>query len=146
MKVIKLSLAFILVILIAGELQSQVSLQTKHFKLSFDQSGKLTEMLDKSANKNYLASSDTSFLLSVRRKGKIIKPFTLHWKNQSSEIILSFTDKTAATIKVDQQPDYISFELKQLTNAGDAELFLWGPYPTIIGDTIGKVVVVVHNK
>jgi len=70
-----------------------------------------------------LASVDTSFLLSVRRKGKIIKPLSLHWKSQSSEIILSFLDKTAATIKVDQQPDYISFELKQLTNAADAEYF-----------------------
>src|SRR6187402_2828434 len=111
--------AFILLILFGCTIQAQVSFQTKHFKLSFDQTGKLTEMLDRSANKNYLASADTSFLLSVRRKGKIVKPFSLHWKNQSSEIILSFTDKTAATIKVDQQPDYISFELKQLTNATD---------------------------
>jgi hypothetical protein len=44
----------------------------------------------------------------------------MQWKSQSSEIVLSFIDKTAATIKVDQQPDYISFELKQLTNAADA--------------------------
>ena len=75
-----------------------------------------------------------------------LAPINLHWKNKSSEIILSFTDKNAATIKVDQQPDYISFELKQLTNAADAELILWGPYPTIIGDTIGEVVGVVRNK
>jgi len=142
----KRQLTFILVILFACDVHSQVSLQTKHFKLSFDQSGKLTEMLDQSTNKNYLASADTSFLLSVRRKGKIIKPFSLHWKSQSSEIVLSFTDKSAATIKVDQQPDYISFELKQLSNAADAELILWGPYPTIIGDTIGEVVGVVRNK
>ena len=143
---LKKHLAFILVILFAGQLQSQVSFQTKHFKLSFDQSGKLTEMLDRSTNKNYLASADTSFLLSVRRKGNIINPLSCIGKIKSSEIILSFTDKTAATIKVDQQPDYISFELKQLTNAADAELILWGPYPTIIGDTIGEVVGVVRNK
>jgi len=143
---IKKHLAFILIVLIAGELQSQVSFQTKHFKLSFDQSGKLTEMLDRSANKNYLPPGETSFLLSVRRNGNIINPAKLQWINKSSEIILSFTDKTAATIKVDQQPDYISFELKQLTNAADAESILWGPYPTIIGDTIGEVVGVVRNK
>jgi hypothetical protein len=70
----------------------------------------------------------------------------MHWKSQSSEIVLSFIDKSAATIKVDQQADYTSFELKQLTNAADAELILWGPYPTIIGDTIGEVVGVVRNK
>src|SRR6478735_6366951 len=101
----KKHLAFILVILFACDIQSQVSFQTKHFKLSFDQSGKLTEMLDKSTNKNYLPADQTSFLLSVRRKGNIINPSSMHWKSQSSEIILSFTDKSAATIKVDQQPD-----------------------------------------
>src|SRR4030095_1141153 len=139
-------LIFKLVILFSCILHAQVSFQTRQFKLSFDQSGKLTEMLDKSANKNYLEEGETAFLLSVRRKGTIINPGSMQWKSQSSEIILSFIDKTAATIKVDQQPDYISFELKQLTNAADAELILWGPYPTIIGDTIGEVVGVVRNK
>ena len=89
----KKHLAFILVILFACNTQAQVSFQTKHFKLSFDQSGKLTEMLDRSTNKNYLPADQTSFLLSVRRKGTIINPSSLHWKSQSSEIVLSFTDK-----------------------------------------------------
>ena len=86
MKVIKSSLAFkkhlsfILVILFACDLQSQVSFQTKHFKLGFDQSGKLTEMLDRSTNKNYLPSGETSFLLSVRRNGNIIKPNSCNGK------------------------------------------------------------------
>src|SRR6187551_149237 len=97
---LKKHLTFILVILFAGELQSQVSFQTKHFKLSFDQSGKLTEMIDRSTNKNYLPPGETAFLLSVRRKGTIINPNSMHWKTQSSEITLSFIDKTAATIKV----------------------------------------------
>ena len=77
---LKKHLAFILVILFAGELQSQVSFQTKHFKLSFDQSGKLTEMLDRSTNKNYLPADQTSFLLSVRRKGNIINPSSCNGK------------------------------------------------------------------
>ena len=145
-KWVKKLLTFLLVVLCACEVQSQVFFQTKHFKLGFDQSGKLTQMLDRSADKNYLPAGEAAFLLSVRRDGNIINPNRLQWKNKSSEIILSFTDNNSATIKVDQQPDYISFELKQLTNAADAELILWGPYPTIIGDTIGEVVGVVRNK
>src|SRR5688572_7250447 len=145
-KWVKKLLTFLLVVLCACEVQSQVFFQTKHFKLGFDQSGKLTQMLDRSADKNYLPAGEAAFILSVRRDGNIINPNRLQWKNKSSEIILSFTDNNSATIKVDQQPDYISFELKQLTNAADAELILWGPYPTIIGDTIGEVVGVVRNK
>jgi hypothetical protein len=67
-------LIFKLVILFSCVLQAQVSFQTKQFKLSFDQSGKLTEMLDRSTNKNYLPQGETAFLLSVRRKGTIINP------------------------------------------------------------------------
>ncbi|HJS53493.1 MAG TPA: hypothetical protein VJ765_03085, partial [Chitinophagaceae bacterium] len=142
----KKQLTFILLILFACDIESQVSFQTKHFKLGFDQSGKLTEMLDRSTGKNYLAQGETSYLVSVRRNGNIINPKMLQWKNKSSEVILSFTDNTSATIKVNQVTDYISFELTTLTNASDAELILWGPYPTIIGDTIGEVVGIVRNK
>lgn len=139
-------ITFIIVIIFAGELQSQVSFQTEHFKLSINQSGKVTEMLDRSANKNYLAADQVSYLLSVRRNGNITNPNSLQWRKKSSEIVLSFADKNSATIKVNQVADYISFELTKLTNAFNAELVIWGPYPTIIGDTIGEVVGVVRNK
>ena len=139
-------ITFALVILFAGNVHSQVSFQTNHFKLSFDQSGKLTEMLDRATNKNYLPSDQTSYLVSVKRNGSIVNPQNLQWKNKSSEIILSYPDKITTTIKATQNNDYISFELTQLTNAADAELILWGPYPTDIGDTIGEVVGVVRNK
>jgi hypothetical protein len=64
----KKHLAFILVILFAGNIQSQVSFQTKQFKLSFDQSGKLTEMLDKSTNKNYLPLVKQLFIKRTKKR------------------------------------------------------------------------------
>jgi hypothetical protein len=142
----KIQLAFGLLVLFGGSTQAQVSFQTKQFRLSFDKTGQLVEMLARASNKNYLPSGQSSFLLSIKRKGTIIHPEGLQWKNASSELILSYPDKSTATIKAHQTADYISFELKQLTNAPEAELVLWGPYPTSIGDTIGEVVGVVRNK
>src|SRR4030095_10380962 len=139
-------LIFKLVILFSCALQAQVSFQTKQFKISFDQTGKLTELLARSSNKNYLPAGETSYLLSVKRNGNIINPGKLQWKKASSEIILSYPGNNSATIKANQNTDYISFELTQLTNGAGAELVLWGPYPTTISDTIGEVVGVVRNK
>ena len=146
MNSIKRAVVFKLVILFCYALQAQVSFQTKQFKISFDQTGKLTELLARSLNKNYLPRGETSYLLSVNRNGNIINPEKLQWKKASSEIILSYPGNNSATIKANQNTDYISFELTQLTNAADAELVLWGPYPTTINDTIGEVVGVVRNK
>ena len=142
----KRAVVFKLIILFCFALQAQVSFQTKQFKISFDQTGKLTELLARSLNKNYLPPGETSYLLSVKRNGNIINPEKLQWKKASSEIILSYPGDNSATIKANQSTDYISFELTQLTNAADAELVLWGPYPTTINDTIGEVVGVVRNK
>jgi hypothetical protein len=142
----KQKLAFCLMVLLGSVAHAQVSFQTKQFKLGFDKTGKLVEMVARASNKNYLPSGQSSFLLSVKRNGIFINPEMLKWNNKSSEIILSYPDNTTATIKANQNAAYISFELIQLTNAQDAELVLWGPYPTIIGDTIGEVVGVVRNK
>src|SRR6186713_2970934 len=142
----KRAVVFKLVILFCFALQAQVSFQTKQFKISFEQTGKLTELLARSLNKNYLPPGETSYLLSVKRNGNIINPEKLQWKKAGSEIILSYPGNNSATIKANQNTDYISFELTQLTNAADAELVLWGPYPTTINDTIGEVVGVVRNK
>jgi hypothetical protein len=144
--ILKKNIVFVLTILFACDVHSQVSFQTKQFKLSFNQVGMLTEMLDRVTNKNYLAADQTSYLLAVQRNGSFVNPQNLQWKNKSSEIILSYPDKSTATIKATQNNDYISFELTQLTNAADAEFILWGPYPANIGDTIGEVVGVVRNK
>ena len=142
----KRHLVFCLVILFTISLTAQISFQTKQFKISFEQTGKLTELLANTSNKNYLPAGETSSLLGVKRNGTIIYPEKLQWKKNSSEVILTYPNNNTATIKATQNSDYISFELTQLTNAADAELVLWGPYPTTIGDTIGEVVGVVRNK
>jgi len=86
---IKRFLSFKFAVLFSCAIQAQVSFQTKQFKISFDQTGKLTELLARSLNKNYLLAGEASYLLSVKRNGSIINLGKLQWKKASSEIILS---------------------------------------------------------
>lgn len=130
----------------ASALYAQVSFQTKQFRLSIDGSGKLYEITAVATGKNYIASGQPAALLSIKRNGEIVAPASLQWKKKSNELVLTYTGNNTATIKVDQQPDYLSFQLTQLTDAINTELVLWGPYPTNISDTIGEVVGVVRNK
>ncbi|MGZ3845622.1 MAG: hypothetical protein ACXVBH_06175, partial [Flavisolibacter sp.] len=125
---------------------AQVSFKTKEFQLSFDNTGKMTEMRNLLSKTNYLYSGEASYLLSLKRNGVLLEPTGLQWKNKSSEIVLSYTDKSTATVKANSNERYISFDLKQLSNAAGIDLVIWGPYATTIGDTIGEVVGVVRNK
>jgi hypothetical protein len=133
--------------MLAGLLaEAQVSFQTKQFKLSLNREGQVVEMTNLAAKRNYLYAGDPSFLMSVRKNGSIIHPERLELKRKSSELVLLYPDKTNATIKVIQNSDYISFELKSITDAGSVELVLWGPFATTIADTVGEVVGVVRDK
>jgi hypothetical protein len=126
--------------------EAQVSFETKQFRLSLDGKGQVIEMTNLARKRNYLYTGDRSFLMSVRKNGSIIYPERLEVKSKSSELVLSYPDKTNATIKVDHNSDYISFELKKITDASSVELVLWGPFATTIGDTVGEVVGVVRDK
>ncbi|MGO8056032.1 hypothetical protein, partial [Rhizobium leguminosarum] len=76
-----------------------------------------------------------------------MSPSSIEWKKQRSELVLVYPVSNAtATVKVKQQPGYISFTLQQLTVAKEVEWVQWGPFPTIIADTIGEVVGVVRDK
>ena len=128
-------------------IHAQVNLATKQWTIQLDASGKLTSMKSLVLQKEYLVADKASALLSIKVQGQIIAPQKCVWKAKSSELIFTYPDAAfVATVKVKQQTNYISFELKQLTHAGDAALVLWGPFPTSIADTVGEVVGVVRNK
>jgi hypothetical protein len=126
--------------------EAQVSFETKQFRLGLDGKGQVIEMTNLARKRNYLYAGDRSFLMSVRKSGSLIYPERLEVKSKSSELVLSYPDKTNATIKVNHNSDYISFELERITDAGSVELVLWGPFATTIADTVGEVVGVVRDK
>jgi hypothetical protein len=126
---------------------AQVRLATSQWTLQLDATGKLASMKSNMLQKEYLVADQANPIMSIKVLGKIVAPQSCVWKEKASELLLNYPDAgVKATIKVKQETSYLSFELKQLTDADKVELVLWGPYPTSIADTVGEVVGVVRNK
>ncbi len=126
---------------------AQVNFKTKQWSLQLDQSGKLTSMKSLALQKEFVVADKAGALMSIRKDGQLHAPRSCAWNAKKSE--LSFTYPEAgmeATVKVQRNDLYISFELTHLSQADKADLVLWGPYPVTIADTVGEVVGVVRNK
>ncbi|WP_142604469.1 hypothetical protein [Solitalea koreensis] len=125
---------------------AQVNFKTKQWSLQLDATGKLTSMKSIALQQEFLVKEKASALLSVKKDGKVLAPQHCEWKAKSGELLLSYPQPgLEAIVKVQQEDNYISFELKKLTHTEAVDLVLWGPYPTRIADTIGEVVGVVRN-
>jgi len=61
-------------------------------------------------------------------------------------LTLPFADAgVSAVLTLEAKPAHVVFELVDVQPTNRAELVLWGPYPTTIGDMIGEVVGVVRD-
>jgi len=144
---LKHCLSICIAVLFVTAIDAQVTFQTRQFRMALDKTGRLTALSAVASGKNYLPETEKASLLSVKLNNKVVEPSALLWKAKSSELILSYPESDLkATLKVVQQPAYISFELQQLTHASEVEWVLWGPFPTNIADSVGEVVGVVRNK
>ncbi len=129
------------------QVNAQVNFKTRQWSLQLDASGKLTSMKSIKLQKEFLVADKAAALMSIKTDGKILAPQSSVWKAKNSELILTYPKVgVEARVKVQQQENYLSFELVGLTKAETIDLILWGPYPTSIADTVGEVVGVVRNK
>jgi hypothetical protein len=133
-------------LLLSSAANAQVSFETRQFRIGLSNDGRLNELTALASKTNYLPSGQNSSLLSVKLDGKVLEPASLNWKAKPAELTLTYPGNLVATIKVVQQPDFITLELTKITNAANVEWIKWGPIPTTIADTIGEVIGVVRNK
>jgi len=122
----------------------EIILETTWFRLGFSGKGFVTTIYDKSGKKEYLPAGRSAPLLSIRFNGIIEEPCQL--RRSGNILVLDYPNKAEATIKPEIKKDYISFELVEILWADSVELVIWGPYPTIIGESVGECVGVVRNS
>ncbi|WP_212004571.1 hypothetical protein [Chitinophaga sp. HK235] len=126
---------------------AQINFKTKQWSLQLDASGKMTSMKSIALQKEFLFADKATALMSIKKDGEIHAPRSCAWKAKNSELVLSYPQiGVEAKVKVQCNDNYISFELIKLTMPENVDLVLWGPYPTIIADTIGEVVGVVRSR
>ena len=144
MKLLQLiSLSFFLLFQACVKENGDYNLVSGSFKLSIDNRGSLTELIDLKTNQNHLAKDSLSSLMSIRIKNEIFHPQSAELTE--SEFLLIYRDSIEARIEMIENESYISFELLSLTHADKVDLIIWGPYRTTISKIIGETVGVVRN-
>ncbi|MGZ3754058.1 MAG: hypothetical protein ACXVAY_14125 [Mucilaginibacter sp.] len=130
-----------------GKLHAQpIYLQTQYARISVTGKGFISSIIDKKTNKEYCPKGLSSALMSLTTgDGPYILPQTAVYSQKKSELLLTFTNGSVATIKIDLKQQYLRFKLLSLTKSNAIDNIVWGPYKTNISKTIGDVLGVVRN-
>jgi hypothetical protein len=124
-----------------------VSLRTQAATFEVDAKGSLCALTRNLGGRSYLATNQPAPLLSVRVGGKLHAPDSAAWDAQSGRLSLRHAAAgVTAAVRAEARSNHVVFELVELEPTNRAELVLWGPYPTTIGDIIGEVVGVVRDS
>lgn len=138
----------ILIILInySCEMEDTI-LETDYLLMSINSKGRINSLMDKNSTREYLADVQEAPLLTIRtRESSMLSPISLQVDKESNKFTLSFKEDIKVEISYQEKPSHISFEVISATPIDKVPVIIWGPYPTIIKETIGEVIGVVRNK
>ncbi|HMP29819.1 MAG TPA: hypothetical protein PKD85_09470, partial [Saprospiraceae bacterium] len=133
-------------IIMAGIMLSAQKIQLKTERWSMEVSGKgqVMAMAGKDMFSNYVAQGEQAPLLQIRVGDQWHIPTKATFK--SGMMTLQFLNEgISAQIKILQKKTHITFELINLSAKDKVNAVIWGPFPTVIGKTIGEVVGVVRD-
>ena len=124
-------------------ISAQTSFQMDDSKIVL-QNGNIISMTDLKTGKEYVPSGETVPFMQVKVAGNLYMPSTASW----SRSILTLTYKevnVSAKININNKGKYCVFELTDINPKNKVDAVVWGPYATIISETIGEFVGVVRN-
>ena len=125
---------------------AQVQFTSDAVRIALDAKGQVTSLLDVAHQRECLEAGQPAALLSVRIGGETTAPDAMTADAKSGVLTLRYgTTGVRARVKGVAKPGYVSFELVGLEPVGRVDAVLWGPYPTVIGQTVGEIVGVVRD-
>lgn len=126
------------------KVQAQTTFETATLRCELDETGRVKALTDRSSGINYVPDGHAGFLIRLKMTNKKeLTPQRLQRKGD--QIWLDFANGLKLQLRVDVQPDYLSFHLLRCSDTRQINALLWGPLNTSIRDTIGEVVGVVRN-
>lgn len=132
--------------LLAVALSAQLTtLKTDHFSADVDATGHFTSFVDLGDGRDYLPDGQAAPMARLRVDGEYQNPIEVTWYGNSATLSFAAADVELA---VEQKASHIRFEVKAVSHKGlaEAELLMWGPYPTTIRKTIGETIGVVRGE
>ncbi len=123
-----------------------VELENESFKISIDNRGLVTQIIDLNNGVDYLSTDTTSSLVSIKVDGKILLPISAQILDEENMMKFTFNEKYSLDVKYWNKEEYIKFEIISATGNEDIELAIWGPYSTKINNVIGETIGVVQSE
>jgi hypothetical protein len=123
---------------------AQQIFKTDRFQMEINSKCEVVQMTDLATRINYVPEANHGYLVRVKSVGKEIVPMGL--KVQKNILVFSFGEGIELQVEALQKKEYLRFVLKKVVHPEKIEAVLWGPFTTIINETIGEVVGVVRNK
>ena len=141
MNVLSQSATLIFAFCITGK---SLNFQTDNLLIGLNEKGQIESIYDLLQKKEYFPEGQTASLLSIAIDNTVESPKMMIYDGASKQLRLIYKTDVVATIQVDIKSTHIIFELKSVEGA-NPDIVTWGPYPTIISQTIGEVVGVVRD-
>jgi hypothetical protein len=144
--VMKYTLAFICTFLLQPWtlLAQPISWKSAGLTIDLSAKGQIVALSNPVSGKNYLASGEKAPLLQIRVDNDWYAPTEATFKSGIVSLVYQPAN-IQAQVKVVQKQTHITFELIGLNAKDKVNAVIWGPFPTIIKQTIGEVVGVVRD-
>lgn len=114
---------------------------------SIDSTGSLTGITRVGTDRNLLAAGEPAPVLQVRIDGRWHRPSGATWDSARGRLTLQYGETGAtAVVSVINKPTHLVLEIVEAEPLASIEIALWGPYPIVIGETIGEIVGVVRDR
>ncbi len=121
------------------------SFETDTFSTSVDAQGNFTQFVDLRDGKNYLPEPQAAPIARLRVAGDYQNPIAFAFADGVGTLSFAGGD---VLMRFDAKPSHLRMEViaLQLNDGVEAELLMWGPYPTTISKTIGETIGVVRGE
>jgi hypothetical protein len=128
-------------------LDSHHTLSTNGLEIAFTGDGQMQTLIDKKNSHDYAFATGDSPILSIRVGGEWEQPQKCTYNKEDRILGFQFPrNDVIVEVLVEEKGNYITLELITLRNQDSIELVVWGPYKTIINETIGETIGVVRNR
>jgi hypothetical protein len=144
----KAQFLLLLIVTIACNKANEFVFTADSFEIVINDKGQLNKLINLKTNKDYLfQETEQSSILGIKVAGQLEYPSFSNYNKENEIITLNYPKHNiVAEVKIIEKDTYITFELISITEKDKIELVIWGPFNTVIKETIGETIGVVRNS
>jgi hypothetical protein len=141
-----LILVSLITLLLGCSQEKVVTYDLGTFQMGINSQGEIVELKDGIAEKDYLLSDETSYLISLKIDTVVYHPTKATFSDEGRTIEFDFIKGRKLTVHAVAKDKYFTFEVEAISDDQNLEAVIWGPYYTTINESIGETVGIVQNE